>query len=506
MTTLFPDQLAALAKVERAFGTGFCAVLLVAATGFGKTHCAVEVIRRWNAEGRTVWFLAHLRELLDDTAARLAARQMPFGWIRSGHPAEPAAPCQLVSLHTAARRLDGLQRPDLIIVDECDLACAESYQRIFDHWPERPRLLGLTGTPIRLDGRPMRSAGFDHLVTTADTIDLIDAGRLSPLRMWSFDPPRELDRVSCRGGEVEPVASGRVMSTSWVIADVLGNWARICAPDGPGGLTRPTAIFCPDVASAESYAADWRSAGYRAMAVHGNSSPAERREAIEGLRAGRLDAVACADLWIAGVDVSRIACVLCVRKTLSLRTWLQMCGRGLRLSTEWPDCYLLDAVANIPRLRSPLARRMHTWSLDGPPTGPGGSALRLPPVPVCQVCRSCDVVGRTCRECGHEQEIRLPHGPLVAPGELMELDPRAALEVAKPSQPARAMAPEAVRAETRALLRQARDEGWDDRRTLRELEALGHRAEYRNPRGWAHIQFGFRQKWRPAARARRVAP
>ena len=98
MSTLFPDQLEALAKVQQAFDAGFCAVLLVAATGFGKTHCAVEVIRRWNAEGRTVWFLAHLRELLDDTAARLAARQMPSGWIRSRYPGEPAAPCQLVDM------------------------------------------------------------------------------------------------------------------------------------------------------------------------------------------------------------------------------------------------------------------------------------------------------------------------------------------------------------------------------------------------------------------------
>jgi|688.fasta_scaffold05261_11 DNA repair protein RadD len=495
--TLFPDQLEALAGVDQAFTAGFRSPLLVAATGFGKTHCAAEVIRRENAEGQSVWFLAHMGELLIDTAARLDAAQMPYGRIRSGYRPDPSAPCQLVSLRTAVRRLAGLPRPDLIIIDECDLACAPSYQLIVDNWPIRPRLLGLTGTPIRLDGRPMRSAGFDHLIRTPDTIDLIDAGRLSPMRIWSFDPPRELDRVSCRGGEVDPVASGRVMSTSWVISDVLGNWARLCAPQGPGGLVRPTAIFCPDVASAESYAADWRAAGYRAMAVHGRSSDYDRREAVAGLRAGRLDAVACADLWIAGVDVANIACVLSVRKTLSLRTWLQMCGRGLRLSDEWPDCFLLDAVANTVRLNSPLVRRMHTWSLDGPPAGPGGSALRLPPVLICQVCRSCDVVGRRCRECGHEQEIRLPHGPRVVNGELIEIDPRQGLRQRK----ARAMEPETVRATLRALMRQAQAEDWDDRRTLREVTALGERAEFKNPRGWAHIQIGFRQRWR----TRRVA-
>jgi superfamily II DNA or RNA helicase len=505
MSALFPDQLEALAKVDQAFADGFRAPLLVAATGFGKTHCAVEVIRRENERGRTVWFLAHLAELLDDTAARLASRGMPHGWIRSGMRPDLTAPCQLVSLRTAVSRLAHLPRPGLIIIDECDLAVAPSYQLIVDNWLERPRLLGLTGTPIRLDGRPMRSAGFDHLIATPDTIDLIDAGRLSPLKMWSFDPPSELDRVRNRGGDVDPVESGRIMAANWVIADVFGNWQRICAPDGPGGEVRPTAIFCPDVASAESYAADWRAAGYRAMAVHSNSSTAERTEAVTGLREGRLDAVACADLWIAGVDVARIACVLCVRKTESVRIWLQMNGRGLRVSDEWPDCYLLDAVANLPRLRSPLARRMHLWQLDGPPMAPGGGAPRLPPVLICQVCRSCDVVGRRCRECGHEQEVRLPHGPRVVEGELIEIDPRAALEAGRPAKPARAMDPETVRSEARSLMRQAKDEAWPDQRIIRELTALGERAQYNNPRGWAYLQIGFRQKWRLGAGARRVA-
>jgi DNA repair protein RadD len=491
MSTLFPDQLEALARVQQAFAAGFRAPLLVAATGFGKTYCAVEVIRRENAEGQSVWFLAHMGELLDDTARRMSDAGQPFGWIRSGIRPDPAAFCQLVSLRTAVRRLGNLPRPDLVIIDECDLAVAQSYQDVLNHWPQRPRLLGLTGTPIRLDGRPMRAAGFDCMITTLDTIDLIDLGRLSPLRAWSFRPPSDLERVRNRGGDVDPAASGRIMSASWVIGDVLGQWTRLCAP--AGGQVRPTVIFCPDVASAESYAADWRAAGFRAMAVHGASSASDRREAVAGLRAGRLDAVACADLWIAGVDVANIACVLCVRRTQSLRVWLQMVGRGLRRSDKWPDVFLLDAVANMVQLGSPLARRMDTWQLDGSPVGPGGGALRLPPVLICQVCRSCDVVGRTCRECGHEQEIRLPHGPRVVKGELLEIDPRAAI---RRSRPASAMDPQVVRSEVRSMMKRAREEGWDDRRILRDLQALGERAQFQNPRGWAHIQLGFRQKWR----------
>jgi hypothetical protein len=58
------------------------------------------------------------------------------------------------------------------------------------------------------------------------------------------------------------------------------------------------------------------------------------------------------------------------------------------------------------------------------------------------------------------------------------------------------MDPQVVRSEVRSMMKRAREEGWDDRRILRDLQALGERAQFQNPRGWAHIQLGFRQKWR----------
>ena len=210
------------------------------------------------------------------------------------------------------------------------------------------------------------------------------------------------------------------------------------------------------------------------------------------MREGRLDAVMSADLWIAGVDVDCIACLLCLRRTESLRIWLQMNGRGLRLCGEWPDCKLLDAVGNLLRLGNPLTRRMATWSLDGVPSGGrGGPAVPLVPVPVCQNCRSCDVVNRVCRECGHEQETRLPHGPLVIAGEFMEIDPRKALK--------------RQQEEERAARQKARMERERACKEFDDFVALGREMGYPNPEGWAYHKMRLRQCWRSRApRARRV--
>lgn len=184
--TLYPDQQQALADFDEAVAAGARAPIIVAPTGFGKTHLAAERIRSIAADGGRVWFLAHLQELLEDTAVRLQSHGIRYGWIWRDERPDGEAPCQLVSLQTAASRLDALgHRPDLVIIDECHRATAPTYQRVLDALG-RPLVMGLSGSPIRQNGQPLRHGGFDALVRTRDTIDLIADGRLSRLDAYSF--------------------------------------------------------------------------------------------------------------------------------------------------------------------------------------------------------------------------------------------------------------------------------------------------------------------------------
>jgi superfamily II DNA or RNA helicase len=199
------------------------------------------------------------------------------------------------------------------------------------------------------------------------------------------------------------------MSRPKIMGDSLEHWRRLCIE--PDGRIRPTAAFCHDVRSAEALAQRWREAGYRAMPVSGTSCKGDRRRAREGLQGGGLDLVASADMWLAGVDIPEIAALLVERGTESLRVWLQMCGRGLRIATQWPDLLILDHAGNLrrPGIGSPLQRRMHLWDLDAGRKRRKGDPA--PAVTVCERCYSCDVVNGACQECGHVRETRLPWGP-----------------------------------------------------------------------------------------------
>src|SRR5689334_16131086 len=84
---LRPYQADAVERINAEYDAGKRRVLSVAPTGAGKTLVAREVIARRRAGG--VLFLAHRRELIAQTSAKLRAVGIPHGIIQAGLPTQP---------------------------------------------------------------------------------------------------------------------------------------------------------------------------------------------------------------------------------------------------------------------------------------------------------------------------------------------------------------------------------------------------------------------------------
>ena len=324
MTSLRPRQVQAINDIRAAYRAGYRAPILCAPTGFGKTHTSAAIIQSALDKGKTVWFLAHLREILDDTANRLRSVKIPFGEIAAGKPMEYHRRVQVVSVQTAVRR-DGLPSPDLVIVDECDLAVATTYLKVIGKIGNPP-LLGLTGTPCRLDGKGLGEI-FDEIVPTCSTNALIQEKLAPPIRYFAPHRP-DLTGLRMQAGDYKPSDIDGEMDRSTITGDAIKHYQKHC--DGKRAVA-----FCTSISHAEHVAAEFQAQGYRAAAVSSeNKIDPEREAALTGLRNGRI--ASCLQRKAVGQQGSiylRLECIILAKRPTKSFNFL--------LASNWSgDCEL----------------------------------------------------------------------------------------------------------------------------------------------------------------------
>jgi DNA repair protein RadD len=126
---------------------------------------------------------------------------------------------------------------------------------------------------------------------------------------------------------------------------------------------RPAIAFCVSIKHAEDVAVRFRSAGYRAVCVHGGTPKDERDAAIAGLADGSVEVLTSCDLISEGLDVPVVGAVILLRPTKSLVLYIQQVGRGMRPAPGKDALIVLDHVNNT--LVHGLPDLERCWTLDG---------------------------------------------------------------------------------------------------------------------------------------------
>ncbi len=407
MTELRPYQAACVAELRAAYAAGHRAPLLALPTGGGKTHVFSSIAAGAQAKGKRVLVLVHRRELVRQAAAKLAEAGVHHGIIAAGFLAEPAAPVQVASVQTLARR--AVPAADLVVIDEAHHARAAQWRAVLEALP-KAKLLGVTATPARLDGKGLGiEAGglFDALVVWPGIAELTREGFLSPARCFAPAQRLDLSGVRTRGGDYAAGDLEQVMAPS-ITGDAVAEYRQRADH-------LPALAFCVSVAHAQAVAEAFRAAGYRARAVHGGLSMAERDAAIGGLATGAVEVLASCDLVSEGLDVPAVGAVILLRPTKSLVLHMQQVGRGLRPAAGKRELTMLDHVGNTLAHGLPDAERR--WTLAGGEQAAAGDK-RKPAAPVWHCECGCinPSVLRACAACGEARpgarEIEMVPGVL----------------------------------------------------------------------------------------------
>lgn len=460
MIVLREDQEDVRTKLRVALRSS-ASVLVFAPTGFGKTVLAAALIKLIFERGKRIIFCVHRVDLIVQTAKTFEKFGIPFSYIAADHHYNPYHRVYIASIATLKNRL-GKIPADYIMVDEAHLSAAAGWAKVALHYKEAgARLIGLTGSPERLDGKPLGDV-WDTMVMGPSVKWLIDNGHLSRYR--AFAPAGiDLTGVHVRNGEFVTSEIDELMSGKAVLSNAVRHWRKYA-----GG--KRTIAFAPSVARSEQLAEEFRANGVVAVALDGQTPQADRRAAFLGFADRQIDVIVNCALFCEGFDLAAqvdrdvtIEAVLQYSPTQSLAKHLQQLGRGLRKKPE--PAILLDLVGNLARLGLPDDER--EWTLEG-----RNKAAREVEVMTCPKCFATHGPARCCPECRHEYPVKtravIGEGRKIGEvdGELEEID------VEK--------------------LRKQRQREQQKAETLEELIALATARGYKSPAKWAAHVFTAR--------------
>lgn len=378
--------------------------LLVCGTGAGKTTIAAEIIRLAVARGRRAVFLVHRRELVDQAVERLAQFGIRAGRILAGHPEHRELPVQVASIPTLLKRAHW--PAELVIVDECAHAVSRSWRTCIDRY-KSSHVIGLTATPIRLDGKGLGDL-FGCIIEPVTTRQLIDAGYLIEPRVLA--PPVDLSGIHIRGGDYDiPELAERMAG---LVGSITGEWCQYAHG-------QKTVAFAVDVNHSKAIVAAFVEIGVRAEHVDYKMGHKQRAKVLRQLRTGEIDLLSQVQLLSEGWDLPTLQCAILARPTKSLALFRQMVGRVMRPPGP---VIVLDHAGN--HHEHGRVTDVIEWSLDAPIRGVrgAGTGIALHTCPACFcVLGPADIV---CPLCGYVMPVKdeAEQPGVDNPGELVELD------------------------------------------------------------------------------------
>jgi DNA repair protein RadD len=393
---LRPFQREAVDRIEQALER-HSKVLLVAPTGAGKTIITSEIIKRAVAKYRTSLFLAHRREIIEQTSAKLTANGVKHGIIMAGADPRPMETVQLASidtLHVRGVRSDAMALPpaDLIIFDEAHRARGRTREHLISLYPDAC-LLGLTATPCRGDGRGLGNI-FDMMIETPQVAELIVGGYLVKSRVYAPVDP-DLKGLRTQQGDYAVEQLEHRMNTDRLVGDIVEHWLKY-------GERRRTVAFAVGVEHSVHIRDEFLRAGVRAEHLDGNTPIAEREAILARLKSGETEIVSNCAVLTEGWDMPAVGCCILARPTKQMGLYRQMIGRVLRPAEGKPDAIVLDHSGAVYRHGLPEDRVEWALDVDGRAENKAQEKRQRGKAPELRECPSCKavMVAPPCVHCG----------------------------------------------------------------------------------------------------------
>ena len=330
-------------------------LMLQLPTGGGKTVIFASLIENLSKKGLISLILVHREELIQQAVEKLRkVTRKKIGIIKAGYKPNYKAKIQVASVPSLIRRLHHLPKVDVLIVDEAHHTTAESYRKCISAY-ENALLLGVTATPIRLDGTGFRDL-YDELIVGPSIKELTKNKYLSRLRLFADANPMTTKGVRMAQSDYSVSGLAKLNDAYELSGELIESYRHHA--DG-----RQCVVFAINVEHSKTIAERYQGAGIPAAHLDASVSATERKAILEQFRKGKIKVLCNCALFDEGFDLPELGAVQIAKPTASLTRWLQMIGRSLRPSKNKDYAIILDHTKNWAIHGLPTRER--EWTLDG---------------------------------------------------------------------------------------------------------------------------------------------
>lgn len=398
MFKLHDYQKKLVVKTRQAYIDGFKAPCVVAPCGAGKSVIISDIARMTTDKGNRVLFLVHRKELIDQIRGTFQKNEVDLKLVYFG------------MVQTVVRRLDKIDKPDLIITDENHHGLAASYRKVYDYFNDVLRL-GFTATPIRLNGSGLGDIN-DILIEEVEAKWLIENNFLSPYKYYA---PKLIDVSKLKLNNLKEFSSTSIddaMNDKTIYGDVIKHYRELA--DGEQAI-----VYCHNVKASEHIAGEFMQHGINAVHLDAKTPKDERDKVISKFRNQEIQILCNVDLIGEGFDVPDCSTVIMLRPTQSLSLFIQQSMRGMRYRPG-KTSIIIDHVDNVRRHGLPDQKRH--WSLNSKKESKSEAEIKI------KQCDNCFAVypqsDSECKECGHKPEVKQTKDYEVdQSAELVEINP-----------------------------------------------------------------------------------
>ena len=363
----------------------------------GKTVVMAHIAKGATDKNNKVLFFSHRKEINEQVYKTFENNEVNMNLVTIG------------GVQSLVRKLDKLDEPTIILIDEAHHSKASSYKKIIDYFPNAYKLL-FTGTPVRLDG-----SGFDDiaddLILGKSVKWLQDHGRIAPFKYYAPLMINE-SALKKRAGEFTKGSVDETMKTV-IYGDVIKHYEKLAKG-------KQAIVYTHSVEASENVSKAFNEAGYNSIAVSGKTPREARETAMRAFRNGDLKIMVNCELFTEGIDLPNVDVCIMLRPTQSLSLYLQFAMRALN-PREGKTAIIIDHVGNVERFGLPNQDR--EWSLQGVIKKKQTAKIGEPTVRVCEKCFATFWSSeRTCPDCGFTNPPTAKEIEIMREAELAEIN------------------------------------------------------------------------------------